>query len=625
MPMPCHRLAEAAGVGLSTCRTRRATGQRARTMICTWAVVALMGSCAQGGGVREIAPAPSLVTPPPATTSSAPTAAHLPEGWPYSSRAPSVTGSRGMVVTDAKLATAVGRDILASGGNAVDAAVAVAFALAVVLPAAGNIGGGGFMVARVGGVSRALDFREVAPLAATHDMFIGKDGKPNGASHDGYEACAVPGSVAGLWEAFETLGSKRKTWADLLRPAIQLAREGFEVGDGLARAVADQESLKRYSGSAALFYPNGSPLAPAAVWKNPDLAGALTRIADLGPKGFYEGKTADLLVAEMRRGGGLISHRDLEAYKAKWRSPIEFDYRGHHVFSMPLPSSGGITLAMIGHILSAYDLRRAGWHSPRSLHWTFEAMRRAFLARNSQLGDPDFVENRIDVLLSDEWAKRQRVTIDDDRATPSNELSGNRATEREGMQTTHFAVVDEQSNAVAVTTTLNWWFGSGITVTGAGFVLNDEMDDFATVPGTANGFGLVQGEANAIAPGKRMLSSMAPTVVMAPDGSLELVLGAAGGPTIITSVFEILSSVVDFGLDVTSAVNAPRFHQQDFPDVVTFEARGLEGTLEDPLSKMGYRFKEVSYIADAPAIGREGNQLVGVAEPRRHGGLGAGW
>jgi gamma-glutamyltranspeptidase/glutathione hydrolase len=530
-----------------------------------------------------------------------------------------------MVVSDATLATTIGRNILASGGNAVDAAVATAFALAVVHPAAGNIGGGGFMVARVDGIPYALDFREVAPFAATHDMYVGKDGKPSKASHDGYEACGLPGSVAGLWEAFEKLGSKRKTWTDLLRPAIHLAREGFDVGEGLAEAVADEESLKRYSGSAALFYPNGAPLAPGTVWKNPDLADTLTRIADLGPKGFYEGKTADLLVAEMTRGGGLISHRDLEAYKAKWRSPIAFDYRGHHVLSMPPPSSGGITLAMISHILGAYDLRKAGWHSPRSLHWTFEAMRRAFLARNAKLGDPDFVQNPIDVLLSDEWAKRQQVTIHYDKATPSNELSASLSPQSEGMQTTHFAVVDEQSNAVAVTTTLNWWFGSGITVTGAGFVLNNEMDDFATVPGTANGFGLVQGEANAIAPGKRMLSSMAPTVVTAPDGTLELVLGAAGGPTIISSVFEILSSVVDFGLDVTNAVNAPRFHQQDFPDIVTFETSGLEGTLKDQLSTMGYTFREVSHIADAPAIGREGNRLVGAADPRRRGGLGAGW
>jgi gamma-glutamyltranspeptidase/glutathione hydrolase len=531
-----------------------------------------------------------------------------------------------MVVTDAELATKVGRDVLAAGGNAVDAAIATAFALAVVLPTAGNIGGGGFMVARVGNVPYALDFRETAPRAAKHDMYLGKDGKPNGASHDGYKASGVPGSVEGLWEAFQKLGSKTKTWAELLAPAIRLATDGFEIGDGLADSIKNGRSrLEKYPGSAAMYLPNGAPLAKGALFKNPELAVTLTRIADKGPKGFYEGPTADLFAAEMKRGEGLITRDDLKTYKAKWRTPIELDYRGHHLTSMPPPSSGGLTLGMICHILSTYDLGKETWHSPRALHLTFEAMRRAFLARNAKLGDPDFVTNPTDALLSDAWATTQRATIREDKATPTKELAPDLAAEDEGPHTTHFAVVDAQGNAVGVTTTLNWWFGSGVTVTGAGFVLNNEMDDFATVPGKANGFGLVQGEPNAIAPGKRMLSSMSPTVVTGKDGTVELVLGAAGGPTIITSVFEILSNVVDFGLDVTTAVNAPRFHQQDLPDVVMFEKGGLEDGLRVPLAAMGYTFKERGHIADAPAIGRDGEKLVGAAEPRRNGGLGAGW
>jgi gamma-glutamyltranspeptidase/glutathione hydrolase len=571
---------------------------------------------------------PSIATTPssaPTAIATPPIEPRFPAQWPFPLHAASVTGDKGMVVSDATLATNVGRDVLASGGNAVDAAVATAFALAVVLPTAGNIGGGGFMVARVGGAPYALDFREAAPLAAKRDMYLGKDGHANGASKGGYLASGVPGSVAGLWEAFQKLGSKTKTWAELLAPAIRLASEGFEIGDGLADSIARQENLKKYPGSAALFYPNGAPVAKGSVWKDPDLAATLKRIAELGPKGFYEGKTADLFVAEMKRGEGLITRDDLKAYKAKWRAPIEFDYRGHHAISMPPPSSGGLTLAMISHILSGYDLHKEGWNTPRALHFTFEAMRRAFLARNAKLGDPDFVQNPTDTLLSDDWAKAQRATIQEDRATPTKELAPSLAAQTEGTETTHFSVVDAQGNAVAITTTLNWWFGSGVTVTGTGFVLNNEMDDFATVPGTANGFGLVQGEPNAVGPGKRMLSSMAPTVVTGEGGGLELVLGAAGGPTIITSVFEILSDVVDFGLDVTSAVNAPRFHQQDFPDVVMFEKGGLEDTLRGPLSAMGYTFKERPHIADAPAIGRASGHFIGAAEPRRSGGLGAGW
>jgi gamma-glutamyltranspeptidase/glutathione hydrolase len=535
-----------------------------------------------------------------------------------------------MVVTDAGLATRVGVEVLRSGGNAVDAAVATAFALAVVYPGAGNVGGGGFMVARVDGAVHALDFRETAPAAATHDTFAAKDkdtSKAGGDSRVGHLASGVPGSVAGLWEAHQKLGSKKKTWAELLAPAIKLAEEGFTVDAEFTRSLGENaKRLKKYPASVALFFPDDAPLKTGSTWKNPDLAAVLKRVADKGPKGFYEGPTAELLVADMKRGGGMITAADMAAYRAKWRTPITFSYRGNQIVSMPPPSSGGLTLAMIGHILEGYDLHAMPWHSPSELHYIFEAMRRAFIARNAKLGDPDFVKNPVDELLSPAWAAAQRATIKPDRATPTSELepiappSGGA-----GPHTTNFSVVDDRGNAVALTTTINWFYGSGVTVPGAGFVLNNEMDDFATVPGTANGFGLVQGEPNSVAPGKRMLSSMSPSIVIGKDGHVSLVLGAAGGPTIITSVFEELSSVADHGLSLLAAVNAPRFHEQGQPDVVMHEKGGLADADKKSLEAMGYVFKERPHIADAPAIGWSGGVWVGAAEPRRLGALAVGY
>ena len=348
-----------------------------------------------------------------------------------------------------------------------------------------------------------------------------------------------------------------------------------------------------------------------------------------GPKGFYEGATADAIVAQMKSEGGLITLADLKKYQAKWRKPVEVTYRGHKITSMPPPSSGGVTLAMICHILEGYDLKAMGFQSADELHYVFEAMRRSFAARNAKLGDPDFVKMPLDQLLDDAWAKEQRGTIKPDRATPSSEIVAGPAS-ASGPHTTHFSVVDAAGDTVAMTTTINWWYGSGVTVKGGGFVLNNEMDDFAAVPGTANGFGLVQGEANAIMPGKRMLSSMAPTIVSGPDGKVVLVAGAAGGPTIITSVFLELSNVIDFGLDVGAAVSAPRFHMQHLPDEVAYEKDGLAEATQKKLESMGYKLKERGHLADAPAIGRApevGNRAatvpewVGAPEPRRIGGL----
>jgi len=572
-------------------------------------------------------PPPTTAVPPPAPVAAADAGAPAapapePEPWPY--QTPVVVRSeKGMVVTDNALATQVGRDVLASGGNAVDAAVATAFALAVTYPTAGNIGGGGFAVTRIRGEYRALDFRETAPGAATRDMFLDADGTPKPDVRDGIKSVGVPGTVAGLWELHRTLGSKKKTWKELLAPAIKLAEEGFVVDDAFLATLehAAGKRLAKHPVSAALFFPNGAPPPKGSIFKNPELAAVLKRL-EKGPQDFYEGKTAQLIAAQMKEEGGLITLADLKKYKAKWRKPLEFTYRGHKIVSMPPPSSGGVTLAMIAHILEGYDLGKMGFQTPEALHYMLEAMRRAYAARNAKLGDPDFVKMPLDELLSDAWAKEQRATILPDRATPSSEIPS-AAASGTGPHTTHFSVVDAAGDAVALTTTVNWWYGSGVTVKGGGFVLNNEMDDFASVPGTANGFGLVQGEANAIAPGKRMLSSMAPTIVTGPDGKILLVAGGAGGPTIITAVFQQISNMLDFGLDVGAAVSAPRFHMQHLPDEVIFEKRGLAEATAKALEAMGYKLRERGHLADAPAIGRVGSEWVGAAEPRRLGSLAA--
>jgi gamma-glutamyltranspeptidase / glutathione hydrolase len=539
-----------------------------------------------------------------------------------------------MAVTDAALATKAAADILTAGGNAVDAAVAAAFALAVVFPTAGNIGGGGFLVARVAGKSYALDFRETAPAAATRDMYLGPDGKTTRESREGWRSAGVPGSVAGLYEAWRTLGSKSKTWAEVLAPAIALADKGFTVDAAFIKTIAIvRDRLAHSPASTALFLPNGELPVAGSPWRNPDLANVLRRVAEKGPAGFYEGPVAAAVADGMKANGGIITLLDLANYHAKWRDPVEFEYRGHKIIGMPPPSSGGLTIAMIAHLLSTWDLHGLGWHSASQVHLTAEAMRRAFAARNAKLGDPDFVKNPADELLSDAWATAQRATIAMDHATSTQSLFPKQVGGAGGgTHTTHLGFVDSDGNAVAMTTTVNAWFGSGVTVPGTGFVLNDEMDDFATVPGSANLYGLVQGEPNAIAPGKRMLSSMSPTIVLGSSGAVDAVLGAAGGSMIITSVFQELSNIVDFGMDPSDAVRAPRFHQQDAPDILMVEPRGLPDDVRAALDAMGHATKDVNqyikfidHIADAPAIGRSAGLWVGGAEPRRDGSLAAGY
>ncbi|HXX68256.1 MAG TPA: gamma-glutamyltransferase [Polyangiaceae bacterium] len=578
---------------------------------------------------RHRAPAAASRVEAPAAPSPAdptsPIEPHFPGDWTYPQGAGAPRAARAAAVTDAAQATRVAIRVLQGGGNAVDAAVAAAFALAVVFPTAGNIGGGGFLVARVAGTSYALDFRETAPAAASRTMYLGPDGKVTRDSRDGWRSVAVPGSVAGLWEAWHTLGSRKQTWPDLLAPAIALADEGFVVDAAFAKTVSlVRPRLAAFPGSAALFLPDDAPPAVGTRWRDPDLAAVLRAIARDGPAGFYQGRVADTLTRAMKQSGGFVTAADLLAYRAKWRTPLEYQYRGRHIVGMPPPSSGGVTMALIANLLSAWNLRALGWHSAEHIHLSAEAMRRAFAARNAKLGDPDFVHNPVEELMADSWARDQRATIHLDRATPSSEMLPNSAGADGGSHTTHLGVVDADGNAVALTTTLNAWFGSGVTVPGLGFVLNDEMDDFASAPGSANMFGLVQGEPNAIAPGKRMLSSMSPTIVLGPGGEPDVILGAAGGSRIITTVFEELSNVVDFGMSASDAVRAPRFHQQDLPDVLFLEPRGLPEDARLSLERMGHVLREVEHLADAPALGRSGALWTGAAEPRREGSLALG-
>ncbi|MGE5180464.1 MAG: gamma-glutamyltransferase [Acidobacteriota bacterium] len=529
------------------------------------------------------------------------------------------TGKTFVVASESPQATKVGHDVLAAGGNAVDAVVATAFAMAVTHPSAGNLGGGGFAVVRAGkGNHLALDFREVAPGAATDTMYLDAQGKPTKDSLFGDRAAGVPGTVAGLWALHEKLG--KKPWKELVAPAIALARDGFAV-DGFLHASIERRKdfLAKNPATAAIWVPNGKPRETGEIVKIPELQAALERIADKGADGFYKGPTAQAIVDEMKRGGGIITAKDLEDYKPEWRQPIELDYRGHHITTMPLPSSGGVVMAMSANMLRDVDLAKLGWHSAQHIHWLVEVWRRAFAARNILLADPAFVkEDPVARLVSKAFDDKLAATIGP-KATPSQEVPAL----LEGNHTTNISVVDKDGMAVALTYTLNLAFGSGVTVPGAGFLLNDEMDDFAAKPGSPNAFGLVQGAADKIEPGKRPLSSMTPTLVEDSSGQLFMVVGAGGGPRIITAVWQTISNVIDFHLDIDAAVAAPRVHHQHEPDVIKVEADAITKNTEKELRAMGYKvdwgqppreFGAVTAILGVPSGGWKGT-----ADPRGGG------
>jgi gamma-glutamyltranspeptidase/glutathione hydrolase len=537
-------------------------------------------------------------------------------GWKYDGQALVATGRSGMVVSGSPLASAVGRDILRHGGNAVDAAVAVGFALAVVHPEAGNLGGGGFMVTRTrDGLVRTLDYRETAPAAATRDMFADSTDTAGERSITGDLSAGVPGSVAGLIEAQRRMG--RLPLAAVITPAIRLAREGFVIDRYRSGSIAgDSARLVQFPGSRAAFLPGGRPPAVGELLRQPDLAMTLEAIRDRGAEGFYGGPVADLIVAEMQRGGGLISHEDLRAYRPVWRGPVRIGYAGYTILSMPPASSGGVTMGEILNIMEGFrPLPPFG--SPALMHREAEAMRRAFTDRNTLLGDPAFVRNPIERLLSKEYAARLRSEIGPRASvTPAFEPAA-----RQGGSTTHYSVVDAEGNAVSCTTTLNNSYGSAVTVTGAGFLLNDEMDDFTTVPGRPNLYGLVQGETNAIAPGKRMLSAMTPTLVLDPKGQLLLVVGTPGGPRIITMVYHVISNVIDHRMPLPAAVAAPRLHHQALPDRIEIEPGGFPPATLDSLRALGHAIADDDgYWGDVEAIMRTAEGWQGVSDPRRGGG-----
>ena len=541
--------------------------------------------------------------------------------WPFLQKARLAQGAKAMVVSGSPIASEVGRDILQAGGNAVDAAVAVGFALAVVHPEAGNIGGGGFMVIRLGdGAVNALDYRETAPGRATHDMYLNRQGEPTSLSDKGYLASGVPGSVAGMVEAQRRYG--RLPFKDVIAPAIRLAEEGFIVDEHRSRSIDEYRAwLYTYPASRRYFLPEkGQAPAPGSRWVQRDLGRTLEAIRDHGRDGFYRGWVADSIVAEMHRGGGIISLEDLAGYKPIWREPIAITYRGRTIYSMPPSSSGGVTLGLILNIMEGYGPLPA-FGTPELLHREAEAMRRAFSDRNIYLGDPAFVTMPLPRLLSKEYAATLRKQIDLSRATPTPPFDPRL---RDGNSTTHYSVVDSAGNAVSCTTTLNDSYGSAVAVSGAGFLLNDEMDDFTVAPGKPNIYGLIQGEANAIQPGKRMLSAMTPSIVVDSAGQLFMVVGTPGGPTIITQVYHVISNVIDHGMSLGDAVAAPRMHHQALPDAIRVERNGFQPATLTALEQLGHKVETRGRWGDVEAIIRTPQGWEGVSDPRLGGG-GAGY
>lgn len=539
----------------------------------------------------------------------------LPSTWRSAGKAKVAEAEHAMVASGSPIASDVGRDIMRQGGNAVDAAVAVGFALAVVHSQAGNIGGGGFMVIRLkSGKVYTLDYRETAPLKATRDMFLDAKGEPTEKSLYGALASGVPGSVAGLLAAHRRFG--RLPLTRVITPAITLAADGYLVDEYRSRSYQSAiERLKQYDGSAKAFLVNGKEPQPGTIFKQPDLAATLRAIRDHGRDGFYRGWVAKAIVDEMARGGGIISAQDLAGYRPKWREPIRMNYRGFTIWSMPPASSGGVTLAMILNVMEGYS-PLPPFGSTALLHREAEAMRRAFTDRNRFLGDPDFETLDLPRLLSKTHAAEMRAAIDPAHATPTPAFD---PSIRDGNSTTHYSIVDAGGNAVSTTTTLNNSYGSHVVVSGAGFLLNDEMDDFATAPGKPNMYGLVQGEINAIKPGKRMLSAMTPSMVVNPQGRLELVVGTPGGPTIITQVYHVISNYIDHHMTLADAIAAPRLHHQALPDRIQLEAGGFSEAVIDSLKAMGHQIR-LGGGGDVQGIARVGKMWQGVSDPRLGGG-----
>ncbi len=533
-----------------------------------------------------------------------------------------VRSDGGMVVSVSEISSTVGVQILNEGGNAIDAAVAVAFSLAATWPSAGNLGGGGFMVIYLADEQRAtaIDYREMAPRGAHRDMYLDADGNViEGGPTDGHLSVAVPGTVAGLTYALEKYG--RLPLETVIAPAIALARDGFVVSDYLEASLARaQERLSSHPESARLFLRDGKSYVAGEQFTQPELAATLTRIAENGRDGFYGGRTAELIVAEMQRGGGLIDAEDLAQYRPQERVPVQGDYRGYRIVSMPPPSSGGSILIQMLNMMEPLDVAELGLLSSDQVHNVAEVMKRAFADRAEFMGDPDFVDVPVRGLTSKQYAAERRSTISQTRTALASDVGAGDPWAYESEETTHFSVIDADGNAVSNTYTLNYSYGSGVTVTGAGFLLNNIMDNFAAKQGVPNGYGLIQGEANSIAAGKRPLSSMTPSIVLEGD-DVRLVVGTPGGPTIINTVFQIIMNVLDHGLDPQQAVDLPRFHHQWLPDTIFHEERGLAKDVVRALEQKGHALETRTTIGDAQAIyvDPETERRYGGADPRRGG------
>ncbi|MEO7253242.1 MAG: gamma-glutamyltransferase [Casimicrobium sp.] len=545
-----------------------------------------------------------------------------------------VAAEHGMVVTAQHLATKIGVDVLKRGGNAIDAAVAVGYALAVVYPAAGNLGGGGFMTIQLAdGRKTFFDFREKAPLAATANMYLDKEGNViKGASTSGHLAVGIPGTVSGMELARSKYGTMKR--AALIAPAIKYAQHGYKLEQGdvdMLRTAT--ESFKLDPASAAIFLNKGEAYLPGQKLVQKDLAKTLRLISAKGEDGFYKGTVGAAIVASSQAGKGIITQADLDQYKARELKPIECEYRGYGIVSAPPPSSGGVIICEILNVLEGYPLKDLGFRSARAVHYQIEAMRHAYVDRNSYLGDPGFVKNPLDRLLDKAYAAKIRAVIDPSKAGVSQAIKPG-VEPHEGTNTTHYSIVDQWGNAVAVTYTLNDWFGAKMTAAQTGVLLNNEMDDFTVKIGVPNLYGLVQGEANAIAPGKRPLSSMSPTIVTK-DGKPVMVVGTPGGSRIITAVLHTLLNVIDYGMNVQEAVDAPRFHQQWLPDTTNMDTFAISPDTRKLLEAMGHKFSSpqapnhlAAILVGAPSLGGKpvgNNRFYGANDPRRNTGLALGY
>jgi gamma-glutamyltranspeptidase/glutathione hydrolase len=532
-----------------------------------------------------------------------------------------------MVASTNRIASQVGCDILKRGGNAVDAAIATAFTLAVVYPEAGNLGGGGFMMVRTAsGTSTAIDYRETAPQAASRNMYLNASGElieGEGSSTIGYRAAGVPGTVAGMARAFHKYGSRKLTWAQLIEPSRRLALNGFPVSQRLADSLRLRSKLlNRFADSRRIFLRNGRYFGEGELLRQPELASTLARLQKKGAREFYEGQTAQWIAADMRRNKGTIALQDLHTYIPKERVPVQGIYRGHTVISMPPPSSGGVILLQMLNILEGYDLPKMNPFGAERYHLLTEAMRRSFADRAAYFGDTDFVTVPINQLMDKGYAAKRRGEIDLTQASTSQQVGAGMGPIGESNDTTHFTVVDSQGNAVSNTYTLNGYFGSGVVAKGTGVLLNNEMDDFTSKPGSPNLFGVIQSPLNSIEPRKRPLSSMSPTFVLHKDGKLWFAIGSPGGPTIINTVFQVTSNIIDHGMNLQEAIDAPRVHHQWLPDEIVYEPLGLSSDTQRALEALGHRFaSEPRYMGDAQGVMIEisTDMRLGASDARQEG------